>query len=239
MPHITLDGIPMLIATVLPYSRPHLLSSHVRNNGIVNGLGLCEHLTNTPPPHRCAPRRSARRIHHRLSAVIISSKASQFTECTSTSHAMSPLTSTRLHKFVCRTHSYRYRGYIHDVSTGGTSMKTQAKIARCAALGVPQNMVCCMHIRSCEFPISAQHIYICVCWMDTEQCVLSTQHHRAFIIGAPCVYIYIYIRRYPPMSATTPPANRSSTESLTGATTVSGDVSSYIAWSNKRRFVMH
>ena len=147
--------------------------------------------SNAPPPHRCAPRRSVRRIHHRLSAVIISSKASQFTECTYTSHAMSPLTSTRLHKFVCRTHSYRYRGYIHDVSTGGTSMKTQAKIARCAAFGVPQNMVCCMHTRSCEFHTIAQYIYVYVGWIQINVCCLHIIT-GAFIIGVPCVYIYIY-----------------------------------------------
>ena len=161
-------------------------------------------------------------------------RRAKFAECTYTSHAMSPITSIRLHNIVCRTHGFRYRGYIHDVSTGGTSMKTQAKIARCAAIGVPQNMVCCMHIRTCEFPTIAQ--YRCACWMDTEQWVLPTHHHRCIHHWCiMCVYIYIYIRRYPPMSATTRPVSQSSTESWTGATTGSGDVSSCTAWSNKRR----
>ena len=70
-------------------------------------------------------------------------------------------------------------------------MKTQAKIARCAAIGVPQNMVCCMHIRTCEFPTIAQHR--CVCWMDTEQWVLPTHHHRCIHHWCiMCVHIHIY-----------------------------------------------
>ena len=78
------------------------------------------------------------------------------------------------------------------------------------------------------------NIDVYVGWIQNSGCCLHIIT-GAFIIGASCVYIYIYIRRYPPMSATTRPVSQSSTESWTGATTGSGDVSSCAAWSNKRR----
>ena len=34
IPHTTLDGMPMLIATVSPHNRPQLMSSHVRDDGV-------------------------------------------------------------------------------------------------------------------------------------------------------------------------------------------------------------
>ena len=79
-------------------------------------------------------------------------------------------------------------------------MKTQANIARCAAIGVPQNMVCRMHIRSCEFPTIAQYIYMCMldgyrtmCAVYTSSPVYSSVVHH--------VYIYIYTYVYPQVPA--------------------------------------
>ena len=77
-------------------------------------------------------------------------------------------------------------------------MKTQAKIARCAAFGVPQNMVCCMHTHSCEFHTIAQYIYMCMldgyrtmCAVYTSSPVHSSALHH--------VYIHTYV--YPQVPA--------------------------------------